>query len=104
MGRSSIRDDVRCNEVILNGGKINIKRNRDLLDRRIINERHRCATRIFYDSDDSSSSSIPSPMTFHNYAKRQRFSVTENEAENYIRYLIQIDYFGCLFLSIYLSF
>lgn len=50
-------------------------------------KRYRRESRYSYDSDDSSEDCIPSPMTFHNYAKRRRFSGTEDESENYIRYL-----------------
>lgn len=41
--------------------------------------------RMSYDSDDDSSNSIPSPMSFHNYAKRQKYSDSEDESEKYIR-------------------
>lgn len=84
MGHSSNRDVVQRCEVSLNEDKNQMKRNRETSDRRNIIKRYRRETRIVYDSDESSNS-IPSPMTFHNYAKRRRFSQTEDESENYIR-------------------
>lgn len=55
-------------------------------ERRNIIKRIRRETRMSYDSDDSSSNSIPSPMSFHNYAKRQKFNDSEDDDEKYIRY------------------
>lgn len=78
MGHSSNRDEVQTCEGLLNGEKNQMKRSRNII------KRYRRETRIIYDNDESSNS-IPSPMTFHNYAKRRRFSEMEDESENYIR-------------------
>lgn len=83
VGREINREDARSNEAIRN----HIRRGREPSVRRTIIKRYRRESRYSYDSDDLSEDCIPSPMTFHNYAKRRRFSGTEDESENYIRYL-----------------
>lgn len=78
------REDVRNNEITLNDGRNYSRRGYELSDHRTIIKRYRRDSRHSFDSDDSFDS-IPNPMTFHNYAKRQRFSETDDEADNYVR-------------------
>lgn len=55
-------------------------------EHRNIIKRIRRETRMSYDSDDSSNS-ISSPMSFHNYAKRRKVSISEDDDdEKYIGY------------------
>lgn len=81
VGRQIIRDD----EVVSSDDLNRTQGDRDQLTERRINiKRIRHEIRVSSDGDDSSDSdSIPGPMVFHNYAKRRRYSETEDE--NYIR-------------------
>lgn len=79
VGRRHSRDD----EVASSDDKNCIQGDRDQMSERRINiKRNRHEIRVASDCDDSLES-MPSPMVFHNYAKRRRFSETEDE--NYIR-------------------
>lgn len=80
VGRQINREDERNkSDVASSDDKIRNRENGDQLsERRITIKRYRHesrVTRISSLSDDSSDS----PMVFHNYAKRRRFSETEDE-------------------------
>lgn len=92
------REDGHSNEIAFTEGRNYIRRGRELADHRTITKRYRRDSRHSFDSDDSSDS-IPNPMTFHNYAKRRRFSGTEDESENYIRYVLTYKWSLGSFLS-----
>lgn len=49
-------------------------------ERRNIIKHFRRENRMSYESDDSLQS-IPSPMTFHNYAKRRKYSESEDDSD-----------------------
>lgn len=75
------RDDERRNEVVdSSDDKIRMRGDKDQLSVRRTNnnKRYQHEIRVFSDSDNSSDG-IPSPMVFHNYAKRRRLSTTEDE-------------------------
>lgn len=89
VGRQSNRENESSDEMESSEKESQGRRVREFIpystERRNIIKRMRRETRMSYDSDDSSSNSIPSPMSFHNYAKRRKISVSENDDEKYIR-------------------
>lgn len=89
MGRQSSQENETNDELESNEKANQGRRGREFIpyssERRNIIKRIRRETRMSYDSDDSSSNSIPSPMSFHNYAKRQKFNDSEDDDEKYIR-------------------
>lgn len=88
-GYHTSRDDERRNQVVVGSSddKNRMRGDKDHLSECRIsnNKRYRHETRVSSDSDNSSDS-VPSPMVFHNYAKRRRLSGMDDE----IRYLILI--------------
>lgn len=89
VGHQLNRKDEASDEVASSAKNRHIRRDGEHVpnssERRTSLKRRSRENRIFYESDDSSSS-IPSPMTFHNYAKRRKFSESDDDSENYIRY------------------
>lgn len=88
VGRQSNRENESNDETDSSEKESQGRRGRECIpfsaERRNIIKRIRRETRMSYDSDDSSNS-IPSPMSFHNYAKRQKLSVSDDDDEKYIR-------------------
>ncbi|XP_055326928.1 uncharacterized protein LOC129580491 [Sitodiplosis mosellana] len=86
VGRQSNRENDSNDEMESSENESQGRRSRECIpystERRNIIKRIR-ETRMSYDSDDSSNS-IPSPMSFHNYAKRQKFNDSEDDDEKYI--------------------
>lgn len=80
VGRQINREDARSRDEVASSDDRNHIRERDgdqLSGNRTNIKRYRHERRVTSDSDDSSDG--PSPMVFHNYAKRRRFSETEDE-------------------------
>lgn len=103
MGRQSNGDNESSDDSDSTGKESQGRRGRECIpysaERRNIIKRIRRETRISYDSDDSSNS-IPSPMSFHNYAKRQKFNDSEDDDEKYIRYILVFTHLMPIFLFI----
>lgn len=90
MGRQTNRENEVKREMVSNERDIQQRRCREFVpfssENRNTIKYLRRMSRMSYESDDNESSdSIPSPMAFHNYAKRQKFNDSDDESERYIR-------------------
>lgn len=78
-----LRDELDASE----NGRC-FQRNLELLrssaENRAIIKRHRHEHDFSSESDDSLDST-PNPMTFHNYAKRRKFSQSDDDTDKYTR-------------------